>query len=49
MIVRAGSDNHEAIVKVIRKEYRAEDKVPILMDRIMHIIRRCIDDELKQL
>lgn len=37
------------IVKVIRKEYRAEDKVPILMDRIMHIIRRCIDDELKQL
>ena len=40
VLVPAGKDNHEAIVKVVKKEYFPEDGVPLSLDKTKHIIRK---------
>lgn len=45
MLVPAGADNHEVIVKVVKKEYFPEDGVPLPLDKTKHIIRKCTDDD----
>ena len=43
VLVPAGKDNHEAVVEVVKKEYFAEEDVPLPMDKTKHIIRKCTD------
>ena len=43
VIVPAGKDNHEAVVEVVKKEYFAEENVPLPMEKTKHIIRKCTD------
>ena len=45
MIVPAGKDNHEAVVEVVKKEYFAEENVPLPMEKTKHIIRKCTEDD----
>lgn len=45
VIVPAGKDNHEAVVEVVKKEYFAEDEVPLPAEKTKHIIRKCTDDD----
>ncbi|MEG0109370.1 MAG: hypothetical protein RR705_11070, partial [Lachnospiraceae bacterium] len=40
VIVPAGKDNHEAIVKVVNIEYFKDDNVPLPIDKIKRIIRK---------
>ena len=44
VIVPAGKDNHEAVVEVVKKEYFAEENVPLPMEKTKHIIRKCTED-----
>ena len=46
MIVPAGKDNHEAVVEVVKKEYFAEENVPLPMGKTKHIIRKCTENDL---
>lgn len=48
VIVPAGKDNHEAIVKVINIEYFNDDNVPLPIDKIKHIIRKCTEDSIDE-
>ena len=43
VLVPAGKDNHEAVVEVVKKEYFAEEDVPLPMGITKHIIRKCTD------
>ena len=43
VLVPAGKDNHEAVVEVVKKEYFAEENVPLPMEKTKHIIRKCTD------
>lgn len=45
VIAPAGKDNHEAIVEVVKKEYFAEDDVPLPVEKTKHILRKCTDDD----
>ena len=45
MIVPAGKDNHGAVVEVVKKEYFAEENVPLPMEKTKHIIRNCTEDD----
>ena len=45
VIVPAGKDNHEAVVEVVKKEYFAEENVPLPMEKTKHIIRKCTEDD----
>ena len=45
VLAPAGADNHKAIVKVVKKEYFPEDRVPLPLDKTKHIIRKCTDDD----
>lgn len=45
VIVPAGKDNHEAVVEVVKKEYFAEEDVPLPMEKTKHIIRKCTEDD----
>lgn len=46
VIVPAGKDNHEAVVEVVKKEYFAEENVPLPMEKTKHIIRKCTENDL---
>ena len=46
VIVPAGKDNHEAVVEVVKKEYFAEENVPLPMGKTKHIIRKCTENDL---
>lgn len=48
VIVPAGKDNHEAIVKVVNIEYFNDDNVPLPIDKIKHIIRKCTKDSVDE-
>lgn len=48
VIVPAGKDNHEAIVKVVNIEYFNDDNVPLPIDKIKHIIRKCTEDSIDE-
>ena len=43
VLVPAGKNNHEAVVEVVKKEYFAEEDVPLPMEKTKHIIRKCTD------
>ena len=45
VIVPAGKDNHEAVVEVVKKEYFAEENVPLPMEKTKHIIGKCTEDD----
>ena len=40
------SNNHEAVVEVVKKEYFSENEVPLPLDRTKHIIRKCTESDL---
>lgn len=46
VIVPAGKDNHEAVVEVVKKEYFAEENVPLPMGKTKHIVRKCTENDL---
>lgn len=46
VIVPAGKDNHEAVVEVVKKEYFAEENVPLPTGKTKHIIRKCTENDL---
>lgn len=48
VIVPAGKDNHEEIVKVVDIEYFNDDNVPLPIDKIKHIIRKCTKDSIDE-
>lgn len=43
VIVPAGRDNHEAVVKVVNIEYFREEDVPLPVEKTKRIIRKCTD------
>ncbi len=45
VLVPAGKNNHEAVVEVVKKEYFAEEDVPLPMEKTKHIIRKCTEDD----
>lgn len=46
VLVPAGKDNHEAIVKVVNIEYFSKENVPLPVEKIKRIIRKCTDEDL---
>lgn len=45
VIVPAGRNNHETVVKVVNIEYFNDENVPLPLDKTKHIIRKCLDKE----
>ncbi len=48
VVVPAGKDNHEAMVKVVDIEYFAEEDAPFPVSKTKHIIRKCSDDDIER-
>lgn len=46
VLVPAGSDNHEATVKVVGKHFYPKKQVPYPLDRVKEVIRRVDENEL---
>lgn len=46
VLVPAGKDEHEAIVKVVNVEYFSEENAPLPLEKTKRIIRKCTDDDL---
>ena len=46
VIVPAGKDNHEAVVKVVNIEYFNDTNVPLPIDKIKRIIGKCTEDSI---
>lgn len=49
VIVPAGKDNRETIVRVESVEYHSEDDAPYPLDKIKRVIRKCTEDEVLKL
>lgn len=49
VVVPAGKDNHETIVRVDSVEYLPPENAPYPMDRIKRIIRKCTNEELEKM
>lgn len=47
VVVPAGKDNHEAMVKVVNIEYFGKDEAPFPVNKTKHIIRKCSDDDIE--
>lgn len=45
VLVPAGKDNHEVVVKVVNIEYFSEDNVPLPIEKTKRIIRKCMDED----
>lgn len=45
VLVPAGKDNHEAVVEVVNIEYFSEEEVPLPVEKIKRIIRKCTDED----
>ncbi len=45
VLVPAGKDNHEVVVEVVDVEYFSEENVPLPIERIKQIIRKCRDKD----
>ena len=45
VLVPAGKDNHEAVVEVVNIEYFDEEIVPLPVEKIKRIIRKCTDED----
>lgn len=46
VVVPAGKDNHQAVVKVVDIEYFTEDSAPLPVEKVKRIIRKWMEDEL---
>ncbi len=46
VLVPAGKDNHEAIVRIVDKNYYSAENVPYPVDRVKHIIRLADEDDI---
>lgn len=49
VLVPAGKDNDEKIVRVVDVDYYAKDDLPILYEYTKHIIRKCTDEDFEML
>lgn len=49
VLVPAGKDNHEAIVRIVDKNYYQAKDAPFPVDKAKHIIRRVDEEELEEL
>ena len=49
VIVPAGKDNHEAIVRVVEIEYFSEENVPFPVKKTKKIIRKCTDEDFEKI
>lgn len=49
MLVPAGKDNHEAVVKVVNIEYFSEENVPLSVEKTKRIIRKCTNEDFAPL
>lgn len=49
VLVPAGKDNHESVVKVVNIEYFSEENVPLPIGKTKRIIRKCTDAEFNSL
>lgn len=47
VLVPAGKDNHEAVVKVMKIEYFDEVHAPFLIEKTKWVIRKCTDKDLE--
>ena len=47
LLVEAGSDNHKAIVKVVKVEYFSEDKLPLSLQRTRTVIRKAVESDFE--
>ncbi len=45
VLVPAGKDNHEVVVKVVGIEYFSEENVPLPVEKTKRIIRKCTDED----
>ena len=45
VLVPAGKDNHQAVVEVMNIEYFDEEDVPMPIEKIKQIIRKCTDED----
>jgi hypothetical protein len=48
VLVPAGQDNHEAIVRIVAKNYYSAENAPFPVEKAKHIIRRIDEDEIDQ-
>lgn len=48
VLVPAGNDNHEAVVRIVAKNYYAEENAPFPIEKAKHIIKRIDEDEIDE-
>lgn len=48
MLVPAGSDNHEALVRIVDKNYYSKEDAPFLVEKAKWIIKRIDEDEIDE-
>ena len=44
----AGPDNHEALVRIVAKNYYSAEDAPFPVDKAKHIIKRIDEDEIEE-
>ena len=49
VVVPAGRDNHETVVKVVDIEYFPEGNTPFPVEKTKHIIRKCVDEDFDRM
>ncbi|MDF1494845.1 hypothetical protein [Caproiciproducens sp. CPB-2] len=47
VVVPVGKDDHSAVVEIVNIEYFSEDKVPLSLDKVKSILRKCTEDDFK--
>lgn len=45
ILVPAGKDNHEAVVRIVAKNYYTAENAPFPVDKAKHIIKKLDDEE----
>lgn len=48
VVVPAGPDNHEAIVRIESIEYHPAEDAPFPLEKAKHILRKCTENDLKE-
>lgn len=49
VLIPVGKDNHEAIVRIVDKNYYIAENAPFPVDKAKHIIRRVDDSEIDEI
>lgn len=47
VIAQAGTDEHTAVVEVVKIEYFSKDNVPFPVEKAKHIIRKCSNEDFE--